>query len=82
MDGGEETMQKFFSNKKLIVLLVTLIVCMGLVAMSVGLRNSKKAPNFVRQFGNDVVGITNQVVSVPANGIGHGVDALTYLENT
>ncbi|KRL61870.1 Cell shape-determining protein MreC [Latilactobacillus fuchuensis] len=82
MDGGEETMQKFFSNKKLIVLLVTLIVCMGLVAMSVGLRNSKKAPNFVRQFGNDVVGITNQVVSVPANGIGHGVDALTDLVNT
>ncbi|WP_424349548.1 rod shape-determining protein MreC [Latilactobacillus sp. 5-91] len=75
-------MQKFFSNKKLIILLVTLIVCMGFIAMSVGLRNSKKSPSFIRQFGNDVTGITNQVVSVPANGIGNGVDALTDLINT
>lgn len=75
-------MQKFFSNKKLITLLVTLIVCMGFIAMSVGLRNSKKSPSFIRQFGNDVTGITNQVVSVPANGIGKGVDALTDLINT
>ena len=75
-------MQKFFSNKKLIILLVTLIVCMGFIAMSVGLRNSKKSPSFIRQFGNDVTGITNQVVSVPANGIGKGVDALTDLINT
>lgn len=82
MDGGEETMQKFFSNKKLIVLLIMLIVCMGFIAMSVGLRNNKKSPSFVRQFGNDVSGITNQVVSVPVNGIGRGVDALTDLINT
>lgn len=75
-------MQKFFSNKKLIILLVTLIVCMGFIAMSVGLRNSKKSPSFIRQFGNDVTGITNQVVSVPANGIGKSVDALTDLINT
>lgn len=75
-------MQKFFSNKKLIILLVTLIVCMGFIAMSVGLRNSKKSPSFIRQFGNDVTGITNQVVSVPANGIGNGIDALTDLINT
>ncbi|WP_436644805.1 rod shape-determining protein MreC [Latilactobacillus sakei] len=75
-------MQKFFSNKKLIILLVTLIVCMGFIAMSVGLRNSKKSPSFIRQFGNDVTGITNQFVSVPANGIGKGVDALTDLINT
>lgn len=75
-------MQKFFSNKKLIILLVTLIVCMGFIAMSVGLRNSKKSPSFIRQFGNDVTGITNQVISVPANGIGKGVDALTDLVNT
>ncbi|KRM87914.1 rod shape-determining protein MreC [Lacticaseibacillus thailandensis] len=75
-------MQKFFSNKRLIILMVSLLVCVGLIAASVSVRNDKNTPPVVQQVGNDVVGITSWVVALPANGISHGLDDVANLFNT
>lgn len=75
-------MQKFFSNKRLIVLMVSLLVCVGLIAASVSVRNNKNTPPVVQQVGNDVVGITSWVVAIPANGISNALDDVANLFNT
>ncbi|WP_057896184.1 rod shape-determining protein MreC [Liquorilactobacillus oeni] len=79
-------MQRFFFNKRLIIVLVTLIIGFLLIAFSITVRNNKATPPLVQQFGNDAVGIVDRVVGYPVTGIekaGATVSDLlsTYSEN-
>lgn len=75
-------MQKFFSNKRLIVLLVALITSVGLIAASIAVRDNKSTPPIVQQVGNDAVGIAGWVVAGPANAINGGIEDIANLMNT
>ncbi|MFD1441896.1 MULTISPECIES: rod shape-determining protein MreC [Lacticaseibacillus] len=75
-------MQKFFSNKKLIVLMVALLVSVGLMFTSMSVRNNKNTPPLVQQIGNDIVGIGGRIVAAPGNFIKGGLDDVNDLLNT
>ncbi|WP_283678601.1 rod shape-determining protein MreC [Lentilactobacillus sp. Marseille-Q4993] len=75
-------MQKFFSNRKLVIIVVCLIISLGLMTLSVTVRNRKGSPNLIQQFGNDITGFADRVVSVPMNGISGGFVAVKNLVNT
>lgn len=75
-------MQKFFSNRKLIIVMIVIIISMGLMAFSVSVRNSEKTPPLVQRFGNDVVGVVDHVVALPANSIKGSFAAVSNLINT
>lgn len=79
-------MQRFFFNKRLVIILITLIIGFSLIAFSIVIRNNRKTPTVVQQFGNSAVGVVNQVVGAPVSGIktvGTSVSELlnTYSEN-
>ena len=75
-------MQKFFSNRRLVILVVILVVCFGLMAGSVALRNRRSTPPLIQQFGDDIVGIAGSVVTYPANIIQGGLSNVNELMNT
>lgn len=75
-------MQKFFSNKKLIVLMVALLVSVGLMFASMAVRNNRNTPPLVQQIGNDIVGIGGRIVAAPANFVKGGLDDVSDLLNT
>ena len=75
-------MQKFFSNRRLVVIFVLLILCFGLMAGSVALRNKKSTPTLIQQFGNDIVGFTKNVVSYPISGVKSGLNSVSELMNS
>ncbi|KRN29347.1 mreC protein [Lactobacillus selangorensis] len=75
-------MQKFFSNKKLIVLLIAVIVAISMIAVTLGVRNRRESPSLVQQFGNDMVGFADRVIAVPANGLQKGTESFSNLFNT
>ncbi|UQS83825.1 rod shape-determining protein MreC [Bombilactobacillus thymidiniphilus] len=79
-------MRNFFSNKKLIIIMVVVIATFGLISASVTLSNKRDQPAFIHQVGNDTIGIVGDVVAYPVNGIkniGNNVTSLfnTYQEN-
>ncbi|WP_179395250.1 rod shape-determining protein MreC [Lacticaseibacillus absianus] len=74
-------MQKFFSNKKMIVLMIALLASLGLIFSSISVRNNQSAPPLMQQIGNDVVGIGARVVSGPARWIKSGLDDVNDLLN-
>ncbi|KIS04206.1 rod shape-determining protein MreC [Paucilactobacillus wasatchensis] len=74
-------MQKFFSNRRLVIIVVALVVCFGLMAGSVAIRNKKATPPVVQQFGNDVVGFAGSVVAYPVNALQGGFDSVSELMN-
>lgn len=79
-------MNKFFSNKKLIILMVVLIMTFGLIAISINIRDKKDNPPFFQQAGNDSVGIIGRIIYVPVNGLRNfntnAIDLFnTYSEN-
>lgn len=76
-------MNQFFSNKKLIILLISVIVAVSLVAFSIV--GGGNAP-IVQRFTNDVTALVSRVFSKPANAIVSTVDSVdglldTYEEN-
>ena len=75
-------MRKFFSNQKLVIVIVCLIISLGLITLSVEARNRRSTPPLIQQFGNDVLGFTDRVVTIPTNGIHHGIDSVGSLLNT
>ncbi|KRM54899.1 rod shape-determining protein MreC [Lacticaseibacillus sharpeae] len=75
-------MQKFFSNKRLIVLLVALILSVGFISASIAVRDKKATPPLIQQVGNDAVGIAGWVVAGPANAINGGLSDIANLMNT
>ncbi|MBZ2201404.1 MAG: rod shape-determining protein MreC [Lentilactobacillus hilgardii] len=82
MKRMEAIMQKFFSSRKLVIVIVCLIISFGLMSVSVAFRNNRNTPPLVQQFGNDIVGFADRVVAVPMNGIHHGFISINNLLNT
>lgn len=62
-------MNKFLSNKKLIIVMLTLIIVFGMISASITLRNNRQTPVFIQRFGNDALSVANKIVSVPMSGI-------------
>ena len=75
-------MRKFFSNRRLVLIVVALLVAFGLMGGSVVVRNKRSTPPIIQQFGNDVVGITGSVVTYPVNWVRNGTTAVKDLLNT
>lgn len=75
-------MQKFFSNRRLVLIVIILVVCFGLMAGSVSLRNRRSTPPLIQQFGNDIVGFADGIVAVPANAVAGGMSSVVQLFNT
>ncbi|MGR3741979.1 rod shape-determining protein MreC [Companilactobacillus sp. DQM5] len=79
-------MNKFFSNKKLIILMISVILTFGLIAVSLNIRDGKNDSPFFQQAGNDTIGLLSRTVSAPFNAIrnfgSNASDLLnTYSEN-
>ena len=75
-------MHRFFSNRRLVIIAVGLITCLGLLTLSVTVRNRRNTPPIIQQFGNDVAGFADRVVSVPVGGVGAGVNSISQLLST
>lgn len=75
-------MKKFFSNQKLVAMIICVVLCLGLITFSVKNRNQRSTPVWVQQFGNDMMGITNRIITIPTNGIHMGTDGMANLFNT
>lgn len=75
-------MHKFLSNRRLVILVLILVVCFGLMAGSVTLRNRRNTPPLIQQFGNDVVGFADGIIAYPLNGLQHGMNSVSELMNT
>ena len=75
-------MQKAFFNKKLVVILITLIISFLLIAFSISVRNNRNTPSFIQKFGNEAAALVNRVVSLPVTGISNFGSSVTSLYNT
>lgn len=79
-------MQKFFSNRRLVITVVILVVCFGLMGGSIAMRNRRSTPPLIQQFGNDIAGFADGIVAYPVNavqGVANSVSGLmnAYTEN-
>ncbi|GEO68646.1 rod shape-determining protein MreC [Levilactobacillus acidifarinae] len=75
-------MQKFSFNRRLVIIIVCLIVSFALMTVSVAVRNKRSTPPLIQQFGNDIVGLTDRIVALPANGLSGSVSSISELLNT
>ncbi|CAM2796772.1 rod shape-determining protein MreC [Fructilactobacillus fructivorans] len=75
-------MHKFFSSRKLVIIVVCLIIGLGLISGSVAVRKNRATPPLIQQVGNDVVGFGDRIVSLSANGVGSLFGATGNLLNT
>ncbi len=75
-------MQKFFSNRRLVIAVIILVICFGLMAGSVSLRNRRNTPPIIQQFGNDIVGFVDSAVALPVNWAQTSVSSINGLMNT
>jgi len=75
-------MQKFFSNRKLVIVIIVLIISFGLMSVSVAVRNRKSTPPLIQQFGNDVAGAVDRVIAWPVNGLQGASNSVADLLNT
>ncbi|GAA3174921.1 rod shape-determining protein MreC [Fructilactobacillus sanfranciscensis] len=75
-------MHKFFSSRNLVIFVVGLVASVGLIGGSAAVRNNRAMPIFIQEFGNDVVGIGDRVIAVPANGIDKVFGSVDNLINT
>ncbi|AYE37988.1 rod shape-determining protein MreC [Companilactobacillus zhachilii] len=75
-------MQKFFSNKKLIILMILIIVTFGLLAVTVNIRDKKSTPPVIQQVGNDVVSVVGGVFAYPTNAVKNATSEFSDLYNT
>lgn len=78
-------MQKFFSNRKLVITVICLIIAFGLMTVSLTIRkrNTTPAP---QKAGNDVFALVNRVIAYPVRGaqkVGENFNNFvdTYQEN-
>lgn len=75
-------MSKFFSNKKLIILLITIVTMIGLIAISINIKDRRNTPPLVQQIGNDAAGFATEVIEAPVNSLHTGFTAMVNLVNT
>ena len=74
-------MQKFFSNRRLVITVVILVVCFGLMGGSIAMRNSRSTPPLIQQFGNDIAGFADGIVAYPVNAVQGVADSVSGLMN-
>ena len=74
-------MQKFFSNRRLVITVVILVACFGLMGGSVAMRNRRSTPPLIQQFGNDIVCFADDIVAYPVNAVQSGVSSVSELMN-
>ncbi|MCL0329949.1 rod shape-determining protein MreC [Apilactobacillus xinyiensis] len=72
-------MNKFFSNRKLVIVVVCIILSFGFMTFSVAVRNNKATPPLIQQFGNDIAGFGTSIIAVPANAIHSGASNIGEL---
>lgn len=72
-------MNQFFTNKKMIVLLISVIMFVSLISLS--LRSGSSTP-FVQQASNDITAVLGRVVSTPANAVTGMFDSVNSLRGT
>ncbi|GAK47923.1 rod shape-determining protein MreC [Secundilactobacillus oryzae JCM 18671] len=75
-------MRRFFSNRRLVIIIVCVIICIALMNLSVVIRNKRSTPPLIQQFGNDIVGFADRVVALPVNGLQGTAEAISGLLNT
>ncbi|SDN41860.1 rod shape-determining protein MreC [Limosilactobacillus mucosae] len=74
-------MQKFFSNRRLVITVVILVVCFGLMGGSIAMRNRRSTPPLIQQFGNDIAGFADDIVAYPVNAVQGVADSVSGLMN-
>ena len=74
-------MQKFFSNRRLVITVVILVVCFGLMGGSIAMRNRRSTPPLIQQFGNDIAGVADGIVAYPVNAVQGVADSVSGLMN-
>ena len=74
-------MQKFFSNRRLVITVVILVVCFGLMVGSIAMRNRRSTPPLIQQFGNDIAGFADGIVAYPVNAVQGVADSVSGLMN-
>ena len=74
-------MQKFFSNRRLVITVVILVVCFGLMGGSIAMRNRRSTPPLIQQFGNDIAGFVDGIVAYPVNAVQGVADSVSGLLN-
>lgn len=74
-------MQKFFSNRRLVITVVILVVCFGLMGGSIAMRNRRSTPQLIQQFGNDIAGFADGIVAYPVNAVQGVADSVSRLMN-
>lgn len=72
-------MNQFFTNKKMIVLLVSVIMFVSLISLSI--RSGDSIP-FLQQASNDITAVLGRVFSRPANALTNVFEAISDLQNT
>ncbi|WP_035053545.1 rod shape-determining protein MreC [Carnobacterium pleistocenium] len=72
-------MNQFFSNKKLIILLVSMIVSLGLIAFSI--TGSGNIP-IIQQLTNDITAVVSRLVAKPTNAVVDFLESVDGLKNT
>lgn len=72
-------MPQFFSNKRLIVLLVSIIILVALIGYSL---RQKANISWPEQFVKDIVGLGQAAVSKPAGAIANFFEGINNLKNT
>ncbi|MDQ0214555.1 rod shape-determining protein MreC [Oikeobacillus pervagus] len=72
-------MPQFFMNKRLIIMLVSIIVVVALIGFSIRDRENISWPE---QFVKDIVGLGQVAVSTPANAVSNFFKDLKNLQNT
>lgn len=75
-------MGKLFSNRKLVISLIGLIIVMLFLTFSISVRNNKNTPPLIQQIGNDTIGISAKIVNAPADFLGGLTGSLANLSNT
>lgn len=75
-------MNRFFSNKKLIIIMITLIAVFGMLSASISLRNNRNMPEPVQRFGNDALGAVGTVITAPVNVARSATSGVRDLLNT
>lgn len=72
-------MNQFFTNKKMIVLLISVILFVSLISIS--LRTGDNTP-FLQQASNDITAVLGRVFTRPANAVTRVFESVSDLQNT
>ncbi|KYD10876.1 rod shape-determining protein MreC [Heyndrickxia sporothermodurans] len=72
-------MPQFFLNKRLIILLISIILLVALIGYSLRDRENVSKPE---QFVRDVVGFGQSIVAIPTHGISNFIESVKDIQNT